>query len=115
MAIPFTDTLRTTQQGKIVEAIDHAMIEVNEAAIRSKKPAEMILKVKVVPDPTGGRQTSLEFEISTKIPRAKLPKGIFWMSDNYELLRADPDQREMFKDVTDGSRPYTPPRAVGDE
>jgi len=111
MSVLFTDVLRTTQNGKIVDALTEALQECNAAAIASRKPAELTFKVKVIPDATGGRQTGLEFDISTKTPRAKLPKGIFWMSDTYDLLRADPDQREMFTDAGDG-RAYTPPRAV---
>ena len=113
MSIPFTDVLRQTQNGKIVEALTVALQDANAAAITARKPAELILKVKIIPDATGGRQTTLEFDVATKTPRRQLPKGTFWMSDSFDLLRADPDQREMFADAGDG-RPYTPPRAVGD-
>lgn len=113
MSVPFTDVLRLTQNGKIVEALTAALQDVNAAAIAARKPGELTLKVKVIPDATGGRQTTLEFDVATKTPRRQLPKGTFWMSDSFDLLRADPDQREMFTDAGDG-RPYTPPRAVGD-
>lgn len=114
MSILITDLLRQAQNGKVAESSTEALREVSAAAIAARKPGELTLKIKVVPE-TQGRQTTLEFDVSTKSPRPKLPKGIFWMSDNYDLLRADPDQREMFAGVTDGGRPYTPPRAVGDE
>lgn len=111
MRVPFTDVLRLTNNGRIVDALTEALTEVNAAAIAARKPGELTLKVKVIPDATGGRQTTLEFDVATKTPSPKLPKGVFWMSDNYDLLRADPDQREMqFTDVSAESRPYTPPR-----
>ncbi len=112
MTVLFTDILRQTQNGRIAEALTDAMQEANQAAIASRKPAELTLKIKIIPE-ASGRQTTVEFDVATKLPRGKLPKGVFWMGDDYSLLRADPDQQEMkFTDAGDG-RPYTPPRQVG--
>ena len=111
--VAFGELNLTAPAAKIVEALTVALQDANAAAITARKPAELILKVKIIPDATGGRQTTLEFDVATKTPRRQLPKGTFWMSDSFDLLRADPDQREMFADAGDG-RPYTPPRAVGD-
>lgn len=113
MSILITDLLRQAQNGKVAESVTEALREVSMAAIAARKPGELTLKIKVTPE-SQGRQTTLEFEVATKTPRAKLPKGVFWMTDDYDLVRSDPDQREMFTDAGDG-RAYTPPRAVNGE
>ena len=58
------------------------------------------------PAKDGGLEKTLTCDFSTAIPRHALPDSVFFSTGDGDLVRTDPDQREMFAGVSAGtSRP----------
>lgn len=107
--VPFTDILRQIRKDVVVSELDSALREVNEAVIDTGKPGEITLKIKIKPMKGDSAQVTLTPNVSFKKPRADLPDGIFFLTGDGDLVRNDPDQKEMFAPAMDGGKPYVPP------
>lgn len=110
MGIPFTDILRQMRRGAIVEALTARFAEVNAAVKATGKAGSLTLSIKIKPDKGGGRQFELVPSVSFSVPQPDLPASIFFINDEGDLVRTDPDQAEMFGEVP--ARAYTPPAEV---
>lgn len=113
MAKPFTDTLREIRRGTVVDELTKQLAIVAQAARATGKPGSITLKLTVKPEKDKGRQIELVPSVSLSIPQDDLKSGIFFLTDDADLARTDPDQGELsLRAVDDNGRPYTPPSAV---
>lgn len=109
MTVPFTDVLSQIRRGLVVTELTEALAELCEAVIDTGKAGELTLKIKIKPPKGDSCQVTLSPMVSSKTPKADMPDGIFFVGAGGDLLRNDPDQKEMFAPVMDGGKPYTPP------
>lgn len=109
MTVPFTDILRQIRKGIVVTQLDDALREVNEAVIDTGKPGEITLKIKIKPMKGDSCQVTLTPSVTWKKPQADLPDGIFFLTGDGDLVRNDPEQRELLAPVMDNDKPYVPP------
>lgn len=98
---PFTDILREARKGVIVDRLTDDLAAVVKAVDQTNKAGSITLTVTVKPDKHGGTQKTLAFDIKSKTPTAPTPEAIFFSNADGDLLRTDPDQREMFEDADD--------------
>jgi hypothetical protein len=122
MAVQFLDLVRQTRKGAIAEALNHALAQVNEAVNLTGKPGSVTLTLTVAPQ-KGQRVDAtnpacdLKFAIKSKLPQEELPQGVAFLTGDNDLVRNDPDQQQLFRDVTgeraadrrDENAAYTPP------
>lgn len=121
--MPFIDIVRQTRKGAISEALNEALAQVNEAVNVTGKAGSVTLTLQVKPQ-KGSRvgatnqPVSLNFKVKTKLPEEELPEGIFFLTGDNDLVRNDPDQLQLFRDVTgegaadrrdENAAAYTPP------
>lgn len=109
--VPFTDVLGQIRKGAVTEELNKALLAVNEAVIATGKKGELTLKLEVKPMKGNRAQVTVAANISTKTPKEELPEGIFFLTNDGDLVRNDPDQQELFKPVptANSDAPYIPP------
>lgn len=103
--------LRTVQQyrnGELLSDLSSAMREVAEAVARTKKPGKIVLEVLVTPS---GEAYTYRPEVSIKLPKQQKPGAIFFMDDNFNLVREDPRQKEMQLTVMENTAARVEPAA----
>lgn len=98
---PITDVMRDIRKGRAVDEASEQLAEVVRAVQATGKAGSVTIKLTVEPKPGEGDAFVIKPEVSAKIPRPKLPDAIFFATDDGDLVREDPNQREMFRD-TDG-------------
>lgn len=98
---PFTDILRDIRRGRVVDALTEELAEVVRAVKDTDKAGSLTLKLDIKPQGKDGEQVVLSAKISKSVPMAPLPDAIFFADIEGDLLRDDPNQREMFQ-PTDG-------------
>lgn len=96
---PITDVLREMRKGRIVEDATEALTELVKAVDATNKPGALTLKLTVKPAKDGGWEKTLSAAISTSVPRHDLPDAVFFSNADGQLVRDDPDQRELFTDT----------------
>lgn len=106
--VPFTDVLSQIRRGLVVTELTQELAALCEAVIDTGKPGELVLKIKIKPPKGDSCQVTLQPTVSAKLPKADMPDGIFFVGEGGDLLRNDPDQKEMFAPVMDGGKPYVP-------
>ncbi len=96
---PITDVLREMRKGRIVDDATEALTELVKAVDATNKPGALTLKLTVKPSKDGGWEKTLSAAISTSVPRPDLPDAVFFSNADGQLVRDDPDQRELFSDT----------------
>ena len=96
---PFTDVLRDIRKGRAVDTLTEELAEVVRAVLDTNKPGELTLKLKISPQGKGDNALIVSATSSQKIPRAKLPDGLFFADLDGDLLRDDPTQNRLFGDA----------------
>jgi hypothetical protein len=94
---PITDVLRDFRKGRLVDEATEQLAEIVRAATLHNKAGELTIKLKV--KPTGHAEVELVAAVSCKVPRADMPKAIFYADAEGDLHRNDPQQSRMFADV----------------
>lgn len=109
--VPFTDVVNQIRKGAVSEELNKALLAVNEAVIATGKKGELTLKLEVKPMKGNRAQVTVVASINTKTPKEDLPEGIFFLTNDGDLVRNDPEQKELFAAVPTANtdRPYTPP------
>lgn len=97
---PFTDILREIRKGEAVNAATDELAELIRAVKATGKPGTLTLKLKVTPIGRDGKQVEITPDISMSAPSPALNKGIFFVDDQGDLLRDDPDQRPLFEETS---------------
>jgi hypothetical protein len=97
---PFTQILMQARKGEVADRLTEELASIIEAIDATGKGGELTLKVKISPEKGGGNAKDFEFDVSAKLPRAPLPKAIFYSDSAGDLFRTDPSQTEMrFEDA----------------
>ena len=95
----FLHALTNYRRGELLGDLSDALRRVNEAVSECKKAGQIILKIKVSPS---GEAYSYLPEVSVKLPLPDKPAAIFFMDDNYNLTRENPNQQNLDLRAVDG-------------
>ena len=90
----FTDFLRDIRAGFVVTQATEALAEVVAAVRETGKAGKLVITLTLKPE-ADSRQTNVLCDVKTTVPRRSITPSIFFASDDGELLRSDPDQRDM--------------------
>lgn len=93
---PFTDFLRDIRKGRVVDAATDDLAELVRAVKDTGKAGSLTLTISIKPQDKEAEQVVVSAAVSTKLPKAALPEGIFFAGIDGDLLRDDPSQKEMF-------------------
>lgn len=96
-----TDTLREIRKGVVVDEASEQLAAVVRAVQETQQGGTVTLEISVKPRPGDADAVVVACSVKSKPPRAKLPDAIFFIGEEGDLLREDPNQAEMFRD-TDG-------------
>lgn len=107
--VPFTDVVNQIRKGAVSEELNAALKAVNDAVLATGKKGEVTLKIVIKPMKGNRSQCEVVPAISFKPPKEDLPSGIFFLTNDGDLVRNDPEQKELFAPVMDGGKPYAPP------
>lgn len=105
---PITDILRDIRRGRVVDDATEKLQRVVEAVIETGKPGTLTLEITVKPQKNDAEQVVLISKVKAKTPEQELPDAIFFVDSDFDLVRDDPKQREMFEEVPGGRRAPAP-------
>lgn len=93
----FSDVVGALNGGVTHQKLNDGLAEIVKAVGNTGKPGQITLKVKIAPNGKGG--VTITDDIALKVP--ELPRGasVFFMDEEGNLLRRDPRQAEMFREV----------------
>ena len=100
----FLRSLQNYRKGEILSELSDALRKVNEAVAAAKKPGTITLKVKVSPN---GDAYTYAPEVTVKLPMTPKPAAIFFMDDQFNLVREDPNQQSLPLHAIDGAETST--------
>lgn len=100
---PITDVIREYRNGQLVDQATAAFAELIQAVQHTRKGGEFTRKLKVTPESGSANGVEVVADMAVKAPRPTMPKAIFFVDADYSLSRNDPAQREMFREVVDGT------------
>jgi hypothetical protein len=84
------------QNGSIISDVSEAYRKVVEATQLTGKGGEVTLKIKITPpNKTVSRFIGIAMEVTTKIPKAPPYISIWYVGNDGELLRDDPNQQKL--------------------
>lgn len=96
---PFTDILREARRGAVVEGISDELETVIKAVRHTGKAGKLTLTIDIKPRDQDAEQVNLVFKVAAKAPSQAIPEAVFFTTLDGDLLRDDPNQREIFKDT----------------
>lgn len=89
----FDDMIRKHRKGVAATEASKLLLEAITATRDTGAKSEMTLKVTLK---TGtDNQMLIDIQVTSKLPKAKLPSGLFWVDDDNKLHTSDPNQREL--------------------
>lgn len=107
---PITDVLRDIRKGRVVDDATHKLARVVESVMETKKAGTLTIELTVKPQKNDDEQVVIVSKVKAKTPEMDLPDAIFFVDDEFDLVRDDPKQRELFAEA---DAPATrKPRAV---
>ena len=89
----FTEFLVQHRGGRTHADLTQGMNELLEAVQATGKAGSITLTVKVKPE--GGRLIKVSDEVNVKIPKADRDPALFYVTDDNELSRDNPDQPKL--------------------
>lgn len=98
-----TDILREYRNGRAADVASQKLAELVQAVDETGKAGSLTITFKVKPEKGGGSQKTIACDVKAKMPDTDLPEAVFFSDGDGSLHRADPQQREMFKDAADRS------------
>lgn len=96
----FLRTLQVYRGGEVLSELSDALRKVTEAVASIKKPGLIVLTVRVSPS---GEAYAYEPTVSMKLPTAKKTAALFFLDDEFNLVRDRPGQEELPLRVLDGN------------
>lgn len=94
------------QNGAIISDLSEAYREVVEACELTGKGGEVTLKIKIAPPGKGkGRIIGVAMKVTSKVPEAEPYLSIWYVGENGELLREDPNQQKLDLRVVEVGKP----------
>jgi hypothetical protein len=91
----FIDFLAETRQGMALALTSDALRDLVMAIDATDKGGELIVKVKIKPSKADENAREVDIDVSTKLPRRRIPPGIVFSDGKGRLSRANPRQLEM--------------------
>ncbi|MBP8177212.1 MAG: hypothetical protein KAX77_05540 [Xanthomonadales bacterium] len=92
----FTQTLSAIAGGLFVRQVEDELKALVEAIQESGKSGTLTLKLKLRPHGRGNREIHVDADVRSIAPPTPTDSTIFF-AQRGQLLRDDPDQRDMFK------------------
>jgi len=89
----FTEFLVQQRQGRTHADLTTGFNDLLEAVRSTGKGGSITLTVKVKPE--GGRLMKVSDEVTTKLPKADRDPALFYVTDDNELSRDNPDQPRL--------------------
>lgn len=96
---PITDVLREIRRGRVVDDATLKLQRLVEAVTQTGKAGTLTLELTVKPNKNDKEQVVLISKVKCKTPEEELPEAIFFVDEDFDLVRDDPKQREMFAEV----------------
>lgn len=109
----FTDVLRDHRGGKLVDHLSHKLDEVIQAVRKTGKSGEITLKLKLVPTKGEDDQFDVIPNCKVSLPEPDLAKAVFFVSDEGDLLRSNPNQPGLFQGAAERGELGDKPNAAG--
>jgi hypothetical protein len=95
----FEDMLRKHRRGVAANEASRRLQEAIQASRDTGAASEVTLKVKLRPGTDD--QMQIDIQVANKLPKEKLPSGLFWVDDENRLHTSDPKQPELnLREVT---------------
>lgn len=88
----FLRTLQNYRKGEVLTELSDALRRMMEAVSRAKRPGTIVLTVKVTPN---GEMYGIIPNVEVKLPREPKVAALFYLDDNYNLVREDPHQQTL--------------------
>lgn len=95
----FSDVVGALNGGVTHQKLGDELNDVVQAVIATRKVGELTLKLKV--SPNGEHGVMISEDIKTKVPELTRGTSAFFADESGNLLRRDPRQGEMFREVAD--------------
>lgn len=95
---PALDVLAELRRGKAHQDLTDALHDVLEACMATGKKGELVLKLTINPQKTGDFETpriEVTDQIGTKKPTKSLHPSTFFLTDDLNPVRRDPNQDEI--------------------
>ncbi|HYE29954.1 MAG TPA: hypothetical protein VEH27_00870 [Methylomirabilota bacterium] len=89
----FIKTLAELRKGAVLNQLSETLAEVNRAVMEHRKGGEVIIKLKLTP--SGEEMINVKASISTKLPVAESKDTAFFVDDDGNLSRNNPNQSEF--------------------
>lgn len=89
----FLDLLRQHRFGECLNELGQAMRNIVDAAQLTGKPGGITLKI--IFDPTKSGAVEIMDDIAVKMPKAEKVGSLFFVGENGQLVRNNPNQLEM--------------------
>jgi len=92
----FLDALIQLRAGKVVDELSEQLAQIVGAVKRTGKQGTITLQIKVAPATVGEvRQVFVTDSVKVNPPQSVKPSTLFYPSESNQLLRKDPNQREL--------------------
>ncbi|WP_375782880.1 hypothetical protein ACE10Z_23490 [Bradyrhizobium sp. Pha-3] len=101
---PITDVLRDYRNGRAVDMASRDLAECVRAVDETGKKAKLVIELTIEPEKGGGSQKELSIKVKSSVPKADIPKAIFFSDGTGDLHRTDPQQKEMFTEAGGAAR-----------
>ena len=95
----FLRTLQNYRKGEILTDLSDALRRVMEAVSTVKRAGEIKLTIKIQPN---GDVYALTPEVTVKLPKEPKIAGLFYLDDNLNLVREDPNQTTLQLQALEG-------------
>ena len=104
---PFVDTLREIRQGNCLDELSVHLNDLVAAVRNTGKAGNVTLTLKISPAGSGNVEAiQIDDTIILKLPELPKPSTLFFTTEDNNLQRTDPRQREMgLEQVQSGKKP----------
>lgn len=109
----FTDVLRDHRGGKLVDHLSGKLNEVVQAVRKTGKAGELTLKLKILPSKGEDDMFDVIPNCKVALPEPDLAKALFFVSDDGDLLRSNPNAPGLFQDAAEKGNLGDRPNAAG--
>lgn len=95
----FLRTLQNYRKGEVLTELADALRRVMAAVSQAKKPGTLVLSLKISPN---GEMYGIVPSVDLKLPREPKVAALFYLDENYNLVREDPNQQTLPLQTLDG-------------
>lgn len=113
---PALDVLAELRRGKVQNELSEALHELLSACQDTGKKGELVLRIIVDPKKVGDHETprvEISDQITVKRPRRSVMPSTFYLTDDANPVRRDPNQ-ESFESLREVPRDFTEPTRTAD-